>query len=532
MKSRGACKTCRYGQEFFRTRESPFHLTCLLVDRKWLLNLVGARKRHLKCDETKPSCIRCQNDGHKCDGYHVLPAPPQRNTPPGKSPCPRVPSALPLLPAFDDPIQRELFASFVSCTAEASSLYFGVDFWARRVLQLSLSEASIRYALCSLSALQRISTVLPADPYFDVPKLQHYALQQYNQAVKCTQALLKESSDGSEEKFIKGLVTCALFVCYENFIGNYEVSHMHLQNGLQIITKECRKQGRLTIPTDIVQVFKRLDIQAITCGNSKIPYPDQSCKEYIDVLTAPPTSFGSIEDSLDVILHLCRWMFRREAYSNTCPVPPEDLISAKEALERWNLDMDRYFPAPNVKGELPHALALLKMYQIIMTIIIVTGVRGQETLHDAYIHKYEEVLRLAESLLLDGRASLSAVSSSRFFCFDIGVIFPLFWVAIKLRKPKGRKHAVELLGSMRHQEGAWKSRSAAKVAQFVIDVEEEGMSKDGYIPETSRVHLVNTRANVERGEIYVSCVMRSDIDGCSWYTREGRIPGGTDLLHT
>jgi hypothetical protein len=85
---------------------------------------------------------------------------------------------------------------------------------------------------------------------------------------------------------------------------------------------------------------------------------------------------------------------------------------------------------------------------------------------------------------------------------------------------------------MRHQEGAWKSRSAAKVAQFVIDVEEEGMSKDGYIPETSRVHLVNTRANVERGEIYVSCVMRSDIDGCSWYTREGRIPGGTDLLHT
>jgi len=279
-------------------------------------------------------------------------------------------------------------------------------------------------------------------------------------------------------------------------------------------------------------VFKRLDVQAITYGDSKIPYPDQSCKEYIDVLTAPPIGFGSIEDSLDVILHLCRWMFRREAYSNTCPVPTEDLISAKKALKRWNLDMDRYSLAPNVKRELPHALSLLKMYQIIMTIIIVTGAHGQEALHDTYIHEYEEVLRLAEGLLLDGRASLSAASSSGFFCFDIGVIFPLFWVAIKLRKPKGRRRAVELLSSMRHQEGAWKSTSAAKVAQFAIGVEEEGMSKDGYIPEIARVHLVNTRADVERGEIYVSCVMRSGLDGCSWYTREGRILDGTGSLQT
>jgi cholestenol Delta-isomerase len=439
-----------------------------------------------------------------------------------------------MLPAFDDPLQRDLFASFVSCTTDATSLYFGANFWARRVLQLSLSEASILYGLCSLSALHRISMVSSSDCDRTTSTLRRYALLQYNQAVKRTQVLLNESSDGSEEKLVKGLVTCILFVCYENFIGNYEISNMHLQNGLQIITKECRKQSGFIIPKDIIQVFKRLDVQAITFGDAKIPYPDTLCKEHIDFLSAPPTSFGCIEDSLDVVLHLCRWMFRREAYSNTCPVSTEDLISANKALECWNLEMDNYLSTPYVRTDLQfqHPVALLKMYQIIMTIIIVTGVQGQEILHDAYSHKYEEVLALAEGLLLKGRASLSAASSNRFFCFDIGVIFPLFWVAIKLRQPQSRRRAVELLSSMRHQEGAWKSSSAAKVARFVIDIEEEKMSKDDcYIPEIARVHLVNTTADVESGEIRVSCVMRSGVDDSTWYTREGRIPGQTERFY-
>lgn len=492
------------------------------------------RVRHLKCDETRPICLRCQKDGHKCDGYSTFQNSPPGDTTSRKLPCPAISNALPTLPVFDDLLQRELFASFVSCTTDATSLYFGANFWARRVLQLSLSEASIRYALCSLSALHRTSTLLPTDLDLSAAKLRHYALLQYNSAVKYTQTLLEESLDGSEEKLVKGLVACILFVCYENFIGNYKVSYMHLQNGLRIITKESLRQRRLAIPKDIVQVFKRLDVQAITFGDTRVPYSDDLCKEHIDLLTAPSTGFDSIEDSLDIVLHLCRWMFRREAYSTTCPVPSEDLMSANKALERWNLEMDRYLLAPNVttNGQLQHPIALLKMYQIIMTIIIVTGVHGQETLHDTYAHKYEEVLALAEGLLHDGRASLSAAPSNRFFSFDIGVIFPLFWVAIKLRRPQPRRRAVELLASMRHQEGAWKSSSAAKVAQFVIDVEEEGMWKDTYhVPELARVHLVNTTADVERGEIRVSCVMRSVADECSWYTREGRIPDGTEHWH-
>lgn len=90
------------------------------------------------------------------------------------------PSTLPALPNFDDPRQKEFFAFFVSCASNASSLYLGANFWARRVLQLSLSEASIRYALCSLSALHRMTTVEAyTNPGSTAAELRSYALQQY-----------------------------------------------------------------------------------------------------------------------------------------------------------------------------------------------------------------------------------------------------------------------------------------------------------------------------------------------------------------
>ena len=110
---------------------------------------------------------------------------------------------------------------------------------------------------------------------------------------------------------------------------------------------------------------------------------------------------------------------------------------------------------------------------------------------------------------------------------------------------------------MHHQEGMWKSTTAAKVAEFVMSIEEEGLQEGGeqsqveeskrvqfamgmeeeglrsgscqlQVTEARRVHLVNMIANAERGEILVSCVMR---EGGDWYTRDGRVSySGKEVL--
>jgi cholestenol delta-isomerase len=499
-----------------------------------ILNLIhGKRIRHVKCDETKPTCTRCHQTGRTCDGYRTLQKSLSRSTSYGETHSPSAPGSLPALPTFDDPRQRELFAYFVYCASDASNLYFGANFWARRVLQLSLSEASIRYALCSLSALQCQSTIPPLSKLqSDTFELHNYALQQYNNAVRCTQTLLAESSDGSEDKLIKGLVACALFVCYENFTGNYQMSHMHLQNGLHIITRESRKRRHFRIPKDIIQVFKRLDLQAVTFSDSRVPYPNRLWKEPIELLLpSPPAEFSPIEDYIDVVSGLSRWMFDTAALSESCPILSEDHQSANRALSQWNLDLSSFSTGhgTKTKEQLQRPIALLEMYRIIMDIIIAVGVHRKETLHDDYLHSYKHVLALGEGLVRDS----APASRNQFFCFDIGIIFPLFWVAIKCRDPATRRRSLKLLFSLHHQEGAWKSITAAKAAEFVIGVEEEGLESvvnQWQVPEEKRVHLVNATADAETGEVMLSCLMREDRDGGIWYFREGQVSCAEGLL--
>jgi len=107
-----------------------------MLERSPILNDINKyRRRHLKCDETTPFCVRCQQDKRKCDGYQTFRTAVSNDRRPGNLSCPTIPASLPALPNFDDPLQRELFASFVACAANGASVYFGTNFWARRVLQ-------------------------------------------------------------------------------------------------------------------------------------------------------------------------------------------------------------------------------------------------------------------------------------------------------------------------------------------------------------------------------------------------------------
>lgn len=187
------------------------------------------RIRKVKCDESKPNCLCCVNTGRICDYTSAARTVPNEN-----QSRRQIINELPALPRFDNARQRYFFGFFVSYVSETSSVYFGANFWASRVLQLSLSEDSVRYALCALSALYQVST---SSFSATITETQTYALQQYSRAVECTRTLLSSSSDDLE-KVIKGLVVCALFVCYETFTGNCHISHIHLRSGIQILAKE------------------------------------------------------------------------------------------------------------------------------------------------------------------------------------------------------------------------------------------------------------------------------------------------------
>jgi hypothetical protein len=49
--------------------------------------VTACRTRRVKCDETRPECVRCQKSGRNCDGYAVgVKGPPGPLAPRSESP--------------------------------------------------------------------------------------------------------------------------------------------------------------------------------------------------------------------------------------------------------------------------------------------------------------------------------------------------------------------------------------------------------------------------------------------------------------
>ncbi|KAI1384916.1 uncharacterized protein F4822DRAFT_416684 [Hypoxylon trugodes] len=153
---------------------------------------ITCRIRRVKCDETKPSCTRCESTGRKCDGYGGAAPPrqrkraPQSSVPlplppyaPTSSPSPLVsPTNLdpylskrhgyaaayrrsgsnlrPLAADIEGTEEERLFFHRFRLAAEAglamhaSSL--GPGFWRRLVPQVGQSDPAVRHALIALGA--------------------------------------------------------------------------------------------------------------------------------------------------------------------------------------------------------------------------------------------------------------------------------------------------------------------------------------------------------------------------------------------
>jgi hypothetical protein len=127
------------------------------------------RIRHVKCDETKPSCSRCTSTGRLCDfvSPQTEPSSPRPSQAAAKirKALVRVGEKYVLLPkptcrpsisySSHEGNQLEFFR--VLCTRPFSG-YFDSPFWDKTLLQISSTEPSIRSALVAFATLIRLHT--------------------------------------------------------------------------------------------------------------------------------------------------------------------------------------------------------------------------------------------------------------------------------------------------------------------------------------------------------------------------------------
>jgi hypothetical protein len=167
-----------------------------------------------------------------------------------------------------------------------------------------------------------------------------------------------------------------------------------------------------------------------------------------------------------------------------------------DTFDKWSAALDTFLEnrggsmAPEeVKG----LLILRVQSHLALTTLRLTRTTVEEddqTLWDEFMQMYDKIISMAADFVEPDDGENTKPS----FTIDLGVIGPLFEVISRCRDPVIRRRGVSLLKSRYRQEGVWNSFLVAKVAERLIEIEEEGLGevkscKD--VPDWARISDVH-----------------------------------------
>lgn len=461
------------------------------------------RIRKVKCDETKPFCLRCTKTGRRCDGYvdpRVLAG--RRRS---KDGGPHDYVLGPLL-ELSAPEEKRAFYFFQHVTAKSISGDFDPVFWRVTVLQISQSEPAVRHAVLAVSSLHEGLGAGAVAPLSDGPlsqSTQPFALQQYNKAIS---RLLAQMSNPLT-KPLASLLTCVLFVCIEYMQGKDNESLIHLEQGRQLLARldhQSHDPEMQCIVQNIVPLYTRLSLTSFLFGGSPVPIPD-SLKPQSDI----PDTFETIDNMRHCMHDFMEQAFRftqraRPAKNSSDSVPRETmrLLEVEQdrllsRLAKLNVAFSLFRALRSQPGP-ESALIVLQIYLHAQHIWISTALSSSEVVYDDFLSSFAAIVPLAAAyfdseLSIQQRATIleprlgpfhsasrlqpapeqvSAAFASN-FSFETHIIPPLYYVATKCRHPLIRRSALQLLNrNPSRRENLWRASVMGALAGHIVSVEE------------------------------------------------------------
>lgn len=459
---------------------------------------------------------------------------------------------------------------------------FGSSFWTRRVLQECHSEKAIRRVAVALGALYtarecagRLAPTLPSSSRASraARARSHWeaAFHQYGQALKAARLLPGQSVRSYQTR----LMASILFACFDSFVGAPEYAIQQIQNGLRLLG-ELQSQspgsghcspGFGHVEEDLVVVLTRLVIQAKSYDMAfhfpqpnviRLEAPTQTAhgspacpRGAPPALPWPPLSlprrFASLEDARTASDRLCEMLVRfierlqanknkdlgsALALGNVLPASWERLGEGfQHELDSWSAAFEPIFGAradASISHRQRSAIATLKMFQMNIEIIFLMMFCATEMQFDAYMSHFGAIVRLGwEVLEADTQRAAAEHSPGASpphhvrptFSADMGIVPPLFVVATKCRHPGLRRQAIQILRSSARREGMWDSELAARIGQWIMEVEEHGeqLSPGGAlarsIPEERRVTVQTVKFSLCNRWVSLSVGSRVPCEG-------------------
>ncbi|KAF7548855.1 hypothetical protein G7Z17_g6796 [Cylindrodendrum hubeiense] len=446
------------------------------------------RIRHVKCDETRPSCVKCVKAGWKCDGY-----PSQSGAPANSSQSLVTTTATkPLnITTYSIPFRipgsqkdRQIIHYFCVQGASDISGFLSSEFWSQTVLQDSYREPVVRQALVALSSLHLdYVTADSAGTEVAGPETLH----QYGRALR---ALQKRLATPSNDASRVALICCVLFYCFESTVGNAEAAVRHLQNGLQVLASCQEMQGEKGLDglgdlKSLSGILARLDLQASLFDDGRMPFLTLTSgneREYGLTDLSGDQPLSSLQDAQMALDKLLNWLIRlllnsasykSEELQNIPPHFLEDKRCLFTELVRWSQKFNTWCTTNQTANEqnlcwvqmllINYRIAQMMLESILPGNDEIFGASPNITAHEV-LDLVENVLTLAKQKNTTAEA---AKNPRRNFSSENGIIIPLFLLAIKCSDESVCERASQLLAVCNRREGLYDAESMVAVLQHL-----------------------------------------------------------------
>lgn len=476
------------------------------------------RRRHLKCDETKPICARCRALNMACSyrlapQFTVLTAGIHMGWLLAKQPsCPTTPSNIASSSITWQ--ERRLAHLFRTELVAGVSGPFDTSFWTVHLLQAAQHYPALWYAATTFTAMYQQHHYRQNDA--TIGGWYRVALENYNKCIKYLLVLDTRSGSALSTNDKAALLAATLLlaaVC--SLCNDHREAFIHIRNGLQLYQKwnlsssanqtnpNSDSQATLLPIQSLVTLLRRIDRQIVTFNSftTKPILPDESHLLVTDLGAA----FASVTEAEVAFGHIHSAFYQGVASQMDNPQSATN-ISSIETEDEALIPMPGSYGANfNTDSQYQCRVAFgswqAKLKDLIKTITPQSSVQDQEGILILQIHELSLYIALhADLAVLDpSEIELACdmfhpeieqiINLSRNLCahvakygtsfsFAQSVSETLWGLGQRCRDAKLRRQAIEVLRMWPMRELIWDPRIAAAVVEAVMIEEESAVSRE------------------------------------------------------
>lgn len=440
---------------------------------------------------------RCVSTGRKCDGY----------TQPSSSGL-SAPYELGQSTAIISTKESRALDFFFNTTSYQLAGFLEGDFWRRSVLQLSLSEPSIRQALAALGSLHECEAQ-SLDTRVGSPD----ADQLYARAIRS--AVDKAGTGESAVPIV--VMASILFTSFEFLRRNAAAAATHIANGISIL-RSWRQSSQTTQDRLCDRKYPSYEAQFLHSELAPIltlfslnasefsPFPKNRLILHESKTGVPhmPARFETLREArvalVDLVTASAAFFQRLDVQVGAEQTPNLGFLAPSEDLrvgfDLWKTNFQELLQRRESKWSVEEKSAanVIRIMQYGSEVGLAAYVVSNECEWDSRREEYEEILRVSEALLAD--SAYEPDGPSKGFNLEVGLIYPMHAVAWKCRYPSIRRRALDLLLRSPRREWLLDSRQYHAIFSRIMAIEEEclglpphAVPDDSVLPpEHVRVH--------------------------------------------